>query len=82
MPESTSLPRLRPREVVRALERAGLQVKRQTGSHVIRMADAEVAITENYASLLAACVLRFTSSFSIDQAKSSRIGPWMAAMVG
>jgi len=29
------LPSLRPREVIRALERAGFQVRRQTGSHVI-----------------------------------------------
>jgi predicted RNA binding protein YcfA (HicA-like mRNA interferase family) len=35
MRDDVSLPVLRSRQVIRALEKAGLQVKRQTGSHVI-----------------------------------------------
>ncbi len=32
---SQRLPTLRPREVIEALQRAGFEVRRQTGSHVI-----------------------------------------------
>lgn len=35
------LPALRPRDVIRALERAGFRVDHQTGSHVILRNDAD-----------------------------------------